>query len=120
MNVPRTLRLSQSPLLRRAGILAAVSFILALALIAYLFGVSDHFFGRLFGAFFVLFWLLAVTFLGVVPFVNWAAVNWFGKAWAEAPPEPARRNVRSAPVPVSSPRKTGRPVARTDSSTKRP
>ncbi|GAA4014778.1 hypothetical protein GCM10022408_30020 [Hymenobacter fastidiosus] len=121
MTLPRALNLATSPLLRRAGGLAAVSLTLALALVAYLFGAADHFFSRLSGAFFVLFWLLAVTFLGVVPFVNWAALHWFGKAWAEPSPEPARRNSRSAPAVVSSPtRKPGRPAARLDSSSKRP
>ena len=100
-------------LLRRAAVLAGVSLVLALALVAYLFGVQDHFFGRLFGAFFVFFWLLAVTFLGVVPFVNWAAANWFGKGWAETPvPAPARRP-RSTQPPAST-RTSTRPVTRVD------
>ncbi|MBX0291261.1 hypothetical protein K3G63_12480 [Hymenobacter sp. HSC-4F20] len=91
MNHPALRFLSSHALLRRALILAGISFVLALVLVAYLFGVQDHFFGRLSGAFFVFFWLLAVTFLGVVPFVNWAAANWFGKEWAEAPIQPVRR-----------------------------
>ncbi|MBO3269852.1 hypothetical protein F1C16_14720 [Hymenobacter sp. NBH84] len=66
---------------RQAGILAGVSLLLALLLIGYTFGVENHFFARLFSAFFVFFWLLAVTFLGIVPFVNWAARSWFGKEW---------------------------------------
>ncbi|UOR05321.1 hypothetical protein MUN82_20610 [Hymenobacter aerilatus] len=66
---------------RQAGILAGASLLLALLLISYTFGVKNHFFARLFSAFFVFFWLLAVTFLGVVPFVNWAARSWFGKEW---------------------------------------
>lgn len=99
------------PLLRRTGILAAVSLVLALLLVTYLFGVQDHYFGRLFRAFFVFFWLLAVTFLGVVPFVQWAAGNWFGKAWADVPPQPARRP-RPAP---SSTRKPTRTATRLDS-----
>ncbi|GGG29279.1 hypothetical protein [Hymenobacter glacieicola] len=91
MTRPTLPAFASTPLLRRAAILAGVSFLLALALVGYLFGVQDNFFGRLFSAFFVFFWLLAVTFLGVVPFVNWAAASWFGKQWAEAPAEPARR-----------------------------
>ncbi|WP_400193436.1 hypothetical protein [Hymenobacter sp. B81] len=80
------------PLLRRAGVLLAVSFALSFVLMAYLFGFSDGFFGRLAGCTFVWFTLLAVTFLLVVPFVNWAAEHWFGRSWAEAPtPQPARR-----------------------------
>ncbi|UOQ72540.1 hypothetical protein [Hymenobacter cellulosilyticus] len=99
-------------LLRRAGVLAGVSFLLALLLITYLFGVSDHFFGRLFGAFFVLFWLLAVTFLGVVPFVNWAATRWFGKEWSDEPAAPVRRaRPASASVAVNN-RKPTRPAPR--------
>ncbi|WP_345110433.1 hypothetical protein [Hymenobacter algoricola] len=121
MNASRSLHFKNSPWLRRTGILAAVSLGLALGLVAYLFGFSDHFFSRLFGAFFVLFWLLAVMFLGVVPFVNWAAANWFGKAWAETPLEPARRIPRSVSATVtSSHRKPARPGARLDSSSKRP
>ncbi|WP_143164040.1 hypothetical protein [Hymenobacter daecheongensis] len=119
MKVSRVYHFAHLPWVRRTGWLAATSLVLALMLTGYVFGFSNHFFGRLSGAFFVIFWLLAVTFLGVVPFVNWAAANWFGKAWAEMPPEPARRIPRSAPV--SSPiRKVGRPAARPDSFSKRP
>ncbi|UYZ62848.1 hypothetical protein [Hymenobacter weizhouensis] len=89
--------------------LAGVSLVLALVLVAYLFGVQDQFFGRLFGAFFVFFWLLAVTFLGVVPFVNWAAAHWFGKEWTETPAAvPVRRS-----RPASS-RTATRPATRVD------
>ena len=80
---------------RRVGILAGISFALALMLVIYLFGVSDHFFGRLFSAFFVLCWLLAVTFLAVVPFVTWATAHWFGRGWAEVS-TPAPRPRRAA------------------------
>jgi len=85
------------PLLRRAGILAAVSLGLAVVLIAFLFGVSNEFFSRIAGAFFVFFWLLSITFLGVVPFVSWAATHWFGKSWTETPAPPAKK-----PRPISS------------------
>ncbi|OON68114.1 hypothetical protein B0919_15795 [Hymenobacter sp. CRA2] len=79
-------------MVRRAGILLAVSLVLSFALVAYLFGLTSGFFGRLMGATFVWFVLLGVTFLAVVPFVNWAAENWFGRTWAEAPtPQPTRR-----------------------------
>jgi hypothetical protein len=93
------------PLLRRAGILLAISFVLSFALIAYLFGLSSGFFGRLLGATFVWFVLLSVTFLAVVPFVDWAADNWFGRTWAEHPtPQPTRR-------PRAAASKTNRPAA---------
>ncbi len=82
---------------RRVGVLAAGSLGLALALVLYLFGVGDHFLGRLFPAFFIFFWLLAVVFLAVVPFVVWATNHWFGRGWAAAP-QPAARPRRSAPV----------------------
>jgi len=82
--------------LRRTAILAGVSFGLALLLVAYLFGTSDAFFSRLFGAFFVFFWLLAVTFLGVVPFVNWAAAKWFGKGWQTAMSASSGRRLRTS------------------------
>lgn len=82
---------------RRVGVLAGISLALALALVAYLFGVSDHFFGRLFPAFFVLFWLLAVTFMAVVPFVTWATGHWFGRGW-QAASQPAARPSRPVPA----------------------
>jgi hypothetical protein len=105
MNRTPTWTVTYQPLLKRVAILAAVSLGLAILLIAYLFGVQDHFFGRLFGAFFVFFWLLAVTFLGIVPFVT------------EEPTAPARRP-RSAAAP-SPTRKPTRTATRLDS-TKHP
>lgn len=80
---------------RRVGVLAGVSLGLALLLVGYVFGFGNHFFGRLVGAFFIFFWLLAVTFLAVVPFVEWATANWFGQRWAAAP-KPAPRPSRPA------------------------
>ena len=92
---------------RRVGVLAGVSLALALMLVVYLFGVSDHFLSRLFSAFLVLFWLLAVTFLAVVPFVTWATGHWFGSGWDEVstPAQRPRRTpagpaVRSYPSPA--------------------
>lgn len=95
------------PLVRRAGILLAVSLGLALLLVVYLFGF-DGFFGRVLGATFVWFVLLGVTFLAVVPFVNWAADNWFGRSWAEHPtPQPARKaRATNAPKTPAGPRPT--------------
>ncbi|TLM90427.1 magnesium transporter [Hymenobacter jeollabukensis] len=95
------------PLVRRAGILLAVSFGLSLLLVAYLFGF-DGFFGRLMGATFVWFVLLGVTFLAVVPFVNWAADNWFGRSWAEHPtPQPARKpRASNTPKTPATPKPT--------------
>ncbi|MBF9238509.1 hypothetical protein I2I05_13975 [Hymenobacter sp. BT683] len=90
----------------RVGVLAGISLGLALMLVFYLFGVSDHFFGRLFSAFLVLFWLLAVTFLAVVPFVTWATEHWFGRGWAEA----------STPVPRPRRASSGSPANRSFSS----
>ncbi|SNR45797.1 hypothetical protein SAMN06269173_102596 [Hymenobacter mucosus] len=111
MNRSSSPLVAYQPLLRRTGFLAAISLVLAFALVAYLFGVQDQFFSRLFRAFFVFFWLLAVTFFGVVPFVQWAAGSWFGKAWADAPQQPARR-----PRPVTpSTRKPTRTATRLDS-----
>ncbi|MBD2724723.1 hypothetical protein [Hymenobacter armeniacus] len=101
---------------QRVGVLAGVSLALALMLIVYLFGVSDHFFGRLFSAFLVLFWLLAVTFLAVVPFVTWATGHWFGRGWAEVStpaPRPRRTAAGSATArSYSSPAASRRPEIR--------
>ncbi|TGE21870.1 hypothetical protein E5K00_16535 [Hymenobacter aquaticus] len=99
-------------LLRRAGVLAGVSFFLALLLVIYVFGFSNHFFGRLFSAFFVIFWLLAVTFLAIVPFVNWAATRWFGKEWSAEPAEPVRRARPVSATVAANNRKPTRPVPR--------
>ncbi len=87
----RVTSFNYQPLLRRAGVLAAISLALSFALISFLFGFEDEFFGRLVGSFFVFFWLLAVTFLGVVPFVSWAAAHWFGKSWTAETVQPARK-----------------------------
>jgi hypothetical protein len=101
---------------QRVGILAAVSLGLALALVIYLFGVSDSFFSRLFSTFLVLFWLLAVTFLAVVPFVNWATSHWFGRGWQDAPmpaARPRRSGAGNAPARShSSTAASGRPETR--------
>ncbi|MBD2769762.1 hypothetical protein IC235_17875 [Hymenobacter sp. BT664] len=85
---------------RRVGVLASVSLGLALLLVGYLFELSDHFFTRLFFAFLVLFWLLAVTFLAVVPFVTWATGHWFGRDWADAPARASqpRRAIANSPT----------------------
>ncbi|MGI4834235.1 MAG: hypothetical protein ACRYFK_12335 [Janthinobacterium lividum] len=76
---------------RRVGWLAASSLGLSVGLVAYLFGWADHFISRLFTAFLVSFCLLAVTFLGVLPFIGWAAAHWFGPSWAGTAPASARR-----------------------------
>lgn len=76
---------------RRVGVLAGTSFMLSMALVLYLFGVGDHFFGRLFSAFFVWFSLLAATFLGVLPFISWATSQWFGSGWRGEQPPTVRR-----------------------------
>ena len=102
---------------RRVGVLAAASLGLALALVGYVFGADGHFFGRLAPAFLVFFWLLAVTFLAVVPFVNWATAHWFGRGWAAVSPAPAARRPR--PAATGSPGRAssshaapGRPLTR--------
>ncbi len=91
-----------SPLLRHTALVAVISLFLAILLIAYVFGFHNEFFFRTSAAFFVLFCLLAVTFLVVVPFVNWAASNWFGAGWQETPIVPTRR---SRPTVAAAPRK---------------
>ena len=92
---------------RRVGWLAGISLGLSLLLVGYLFGVDDQFLTRLLTAFVVSFWLLAVTFLAVIPFVGWAARHWFGSGWngpldAPAPP----RRASAAPRPVAAGRRS--------------
>jgi FAD/FMN-containing dehydrogenase len=95
---------------RRAGILAGVSLGLALLLVGYLFGVNEGFLGRLFSAAFVLFWLLAITYFAIVPFVTWASGNWFGRRWrAVAEPAPRRAPAGSSARSYSSPAAVRRP-----------
>lgn len=86
---------------RRVGVLAGSSLAFSLLLVLYLFGTGDHFFGRLFTAFFVSFCLLAATFLAILPFIGWASAHWFGRGW-EAETLPAKRATKPTP---------GRPVA---------
>ena len=100
---------------RRVGVLAGISLALALMLVGYVFGGSDHFFSRLFTAFLVLFWLLAVTFLAVVPFVTWATGHWFGRGWAEVStpaPRPRRAAAGAAARSYSPPATSRRPETR--------
>jgi len=86
---------------RRVGGLAAISLGLSLGLVAYLFGWADHFISRLLTAFLVSFCLLAVTFLGVLPFIGWAAAHWFGPGWAAPGAAPARRASAGRPRPAA-------------------
>ncbi|GAB3635621.1 hypothetical protein GCM10027422_12110 [Hymenobacter arcticus] len=88
---------------RRVGTLAAVSFVLSLSLILYLFGIGDRFLGRFSAAFFVGFCLLTVTFQVVIPFIGWATAHWFGKSWSGgATPAPARRAAPPASRPPAA------------------
>ena len=84
---------------QRAAVLAGVSLGLALLLVVYLFG-GDLFLGRLFSAFFVFFWLLALAYYGIIPFVTWASGAWFGRGWQEAsmPTASPRRPAPAAPA----------------------
>lgn len=84
---------------RRLALLAGASLAFGLALVGYLYGFESHFWGRLFSAFVVIFWLLAFTFLLAVPFVGWAAANWFGRGWsATAAPGPRARRPAAPPA----------------------
>ncbi|MDJ0366796.1 hypothetical protein QMK33_16705 [Hymenobacter sp. H14-R3] len=88
---------------RRVGVLAAISFVLSLSLILYLFGTSDRFLGRFTSAFFVGFCLLSVTFQVVIPFIGWATAHWFGKSWSGgSTPAPARRAAPPASRPPAA------------------
>jgi hypothetical protein len=102
-----SLPFNYQPLLRRAAILTAVSFGLAFALVSFLFGFEDKFFGRITGAFFVFFWLLSVTFLGVVPFVSWAADRWLrGKSSETSVPLTRKPRTASSSATVRKPVRT--------------
>jgi len=92
---------------RRVGVLAGSSLAFSLVLTLYLFGTDDHFFGRLFTAFFVSFCLLVATFLGILPFISWATAHWFGRGW-EAETLPAKRAAKpraARPVAVTAARR---------------
>ena len=110
---PSISTLFSARVLRRAGIMAGVSFGLALALVGYVFGFTDDdFLSRLFGAFFVFFWLLSITFLAVVPFVSWATAKWLVSPEV-APATGAGRKPRNAPAPTTV-RKPTRTVTRSE------
>lgn len=85
---------------RRVGVLAATSLVVSLTLIVYLFGWADHFISRLFTSFFIGFSLLAVTFLGILPFIGWATTHWFGAGWATEVDAPAQRRASAAKRPA--------------------
>lgn len=85
---------------RRVGVLAASSLVVSLALVLYLFGWADHFISRLLTSFLVSFSLLAVTFLGILPFIGWAATHWFGAGWATEVDAPAARRTPAARRPA--------------------
>lgn len=96
------------PLLRRLAIVAGVSLLLALLLISYTFGIQNHFFSRLFTAFFVFFWLLSLTFLGVVPFIRWAADSWFGHSWSGRAPATTRSRASTRTTAPRTPTRTAK------------
>ena len=87
---------------RPMALLAGFSLVFSLALVGYLFGLSEGFLGRLFSAFLVVFSVLSFTFLAAVPFVGWAAANWFGRGWAAATAGPGSRP-RRAEGPAAGP-----------------
>ena len=87
---------------RRVGLLAAVALAISLALVLYLFGWADHFASRLLTAFTVSFGLLAVTFLGILPFIGWATTHWFGAGWAARPVGRATRPRAARPAAARS------------------
>jgi len=53
-----------------------ISFFISTALIIYLFGMTEGFFGRLFWCISVIFILIAVTVLGIIPFINYLDQKW--------------------------------------------
>lgn len=108
----RSVLLAYRPLLRRISVLMGVSLALAVLLVVYVFGLHNELFTRVFGAFFLFFWLLFVTFLGVVPFVNWATANWFGPTWAANQSKPAPRSRPAATASTS--RKPARSAPRSN------
>lgn len=112
MSARHSVLVTYRPLLRRIGVLMGVSLALAVLLVVYVFGLHNELFTRVFGAFVLLFWLLFVTFLGVVPFINWATANWFGPAWAANQSKSAPRS-RSA-ASTSPPRKSARSAPRSN------
>ena len=100
--------LADHPLVRRGAWLLFVSWVVALTLTGYLFGFADGFFGKLFGATFVLWLLAAGTALGIVPLVRWLTQRLSGRS--NPPPRhgrsvssrrPAGRSTGSSTIPAS-------------------
>ncbi len=64
-------QLADHPVVRRVAWLGFLSWVAALTLTGYVFGLTDGFFGRLFSATLVL-WLLALgTTYGILPLISW-------------------------------------------------
>lgn len=61
---------------RQVLVIFIISFFIATALILYVFGFPDGFFGRLLSATFVFFFLISITVLGIVPLVNYVFNRW--------------------------------------------
>lgn len=91
---------------QRVGVLAAVALALSLGLVLYLFGWDDDFASRLFTTFSVSFVLLAVTFLGIIPFIGWATAHWFGPGWATGVDGAPKRRPAAAPARSTTTRAT--------------
>ncbi len=96
------------PLVRRAAWLAFLSWVSALTVTGYLFGLSDGFFGRWFSATLVLWLLLLAIVLGIIPLVRWLThrleIGTSGPPRRRPPAAPRRPATRPAkPLPPQIP-----------------
>jgi hypothetical protein len=83
-------QLSEHPVVRRVAWLGFLSWVTALTLTGYVFGLSDGFFGRLFSATFVL-WLLALgSTYGIRPLIGWLTRRLSGTTPDRRPAKPRK------------------------------
>jgi hypothetical protein len=106
-------QLSEHPVVQRVAWLGFLSWVAALTVTGYVFGLSDGFFGRLFSATFVL-WLLALgTTYGIRPLLGWLTRR-LGNAPSDRRPTKPRKPAgggTSAPRNANRPNPTGSTAA---------
>jgi membrane protein YdbS with pleckstrin-like domain len=73
---PAKKKFNSRGLLRQLLIIFLLSFFISTALIIYLFGMTDDFFGRLFWCLLVVFLMIATLVLGIIPVINYYGNKW--------------------------------------------
>jgi hypothetical protein len=75
----KQINFSKRGLPRDLLVIFLISFFISTALIVYLFGMTQEFFGKLFWCILVLFLLISITVLGIIPLINYFGNKWLRK-----------------------------------------